>query len=151
MPFSAHRRRLSALLAAAGLAAAAAAVAAAAEETIVLRIDGRAGTPFAATCELRTASGKQTIMIDRKEQASWYGYSELLKRALGSAGALQRAGIEAGDMVAIILPTCPEFCDVFWGALFAGAIPVPLYPPVRLGRMDEYQHNTARMLRHISA
>ncbi len=66
MPLSAHHRRLSALLAAAGLAAAAAGAAAAAEETIVLRIDGRAGTPFAATCELRTASGKQTIMIDRK-------------------------------------------------------------------------------------
>ena len=30
--------------------------------------------------------------------------------------------------------------------LLAGAVPVPLYPPVRLGRMGEYLHRTARML-----
>jgi acyl-CoA synthetase (AMP-forming)/AMP-acid ligase II len=49
--------------------------------------------------------------------------------------------------VAIVLRTEPAFLDAFFGALHAGAVPVPLYPPVRLGRMDEYVEATARMLR----
>ena len=36
--------------------------------------------------------------------------------------------------------------DAFFGALLAGAVPVPLYPPVRLGRLDEFHLRTARML-----
>ena len=35
-------------------------------------------------------------------------------------------------------PTGPDFLDAFFGALLAGAVPVPLYPPVRLGPLDEY-------------
>ena len=56
-------------------------------------------------------------------------------------------GVRAGDRVAIVLRTEPAFLDAFFGALHAGAVPVPLYPPVRLGRMDEYVAATARMLR----
>ncbi len=33
-----------------------------------------------------------------------------------------------------------------WERWLAGAVPVPLYPPVRLGRMDEYAAATGRML-----
>ena len=44
------------------------------------------------------------------------------------------------------MPTVPEFTDVFFGVLHLGAIPVPLYPPVRLGRLDEYHTRTAAML-----
>jgi acyl-CoA synthetase (AMP-forming)/AMP-acid ligase II len=41
--------------------------------------------------------------------------------------------------------------DAFFGAVLAGAVPVPLYPPVRLGRMDEFHRRTARMLRICGA
>ena len=34
----------------------------------------------------------------------------------------------------------------FFGTLLAGAVPVPLYPPVRLGRLAEYHQRTAAML-----
>ncbi len=36
--------------------------------------------------------------------------------------------------------------DAFFGTLLAGAVPVPLYPPVRLGRLEEYHRTTARMV-----
>ena len=45
-----------------------------------------------------------------------------------------------------MLPTGPDFMDAFFGTLLAGAVPVPLYPPVRLGRLPEYHAATARML-----
>ncbi|HUM00200.1 MAG TPA: AMP-binding protein, partial [Mycobacterium sp.] len=44
-----------------------------------------------------------------------------------------------------------EFVECLFGVLCAGAIPVPLYPPVRLGRLDEYHAKTAAMLRSVSA
>src|SRR6266481_128881 len=43
-------------------------------------------------------------------------------------GRLRRAGIDRGDKVCLICPTCAEFFYTFFGALRLGAIPVPLYP-----------------------
>ncbi len=43
-----------------------------------------------------------------------------------------------GERVALVYPTCAEFFESFFGILTAGAVPVPLYPPVRLGRLDEF-------------
>ena len=62
------------------------------------------------------------------------------------AGALAALGVRPGERVAMVLPTGPEFMDAFFGTLLAGAVPVPLYPPVRLGRLPEYHAATARML-----
>ena len=41
--------------------------------------------------------------------------------------------------------------DFFERSLLAGAVPVPLYPPVRLGRLAEYHVATARMIAAVSA
>jgi acyl-CoA synthetase (AMP-forming)/AMP-acid ligase II len=49
----------------------------------------------------------------------------------------------------LIYPTGIEFFDAFFGILSAGAVPVPLYPPVRLGRLDEYLERTAAMVRGV--
>ncbi len=53
--------------------------------------------------------------------------------------------------MALVYPTCAEFFEAFFGILAAGAVPVPLYPPVRLGRLDEYTDRTAAMLRAVDA
>jgi fatty-acyl-CoA synthase len=84
--------------------------------------------------------------VDRAEKATWFGWGEVRERALAVCGGLRALGIAPGDRVALIFPTGIEFFEGFFGALLAGAVPVPLYPPVRLGRMGEYLHRTARML-----
>ncbi len=61
------------------------------------------------------------------------------------------AGLIQDDRVALVYPTCAGFFDAFFGVLLAGAVPVPLYPPVRLGRLDEYHERTAAMLRAVDA
>ena len=90
-------------------------------------------------------------LLDRAERASWYPWSEIWQRVVATCGRLQRAGVEPGDRVALVFPTSVEFIDAFFGTLLAGAVPVPLYPPVRLHRLDEYTERTARMLRAVSA
>ncbi|MFQ5827734.1 MAG: AMP-binding protein [Candidatus Methylomirabilia bacterium] len=44
------------------------------------------------------------------------------------AGGLAKAGIDQGDKVCLVYPTCAEFFYSFFGALRLGAVPVPLYP-----------------------
>jgi fatty-acyl-CoA synthase len=84
--------------------------------------------------------------VDRAEQATWVGWGEVRERALAVAAGLLAAGAARGDRVALVFPTGVEFFAAFFGALLAGAVPVPLYPPVRLGRLREYVSRTTRML-----
>ncbi|MGE5358841.1 MAG: fatty acyl-AMP ligase [Bacteroidales bacterium] len=86
-------------------------------------------------------------LLDRDLADHWLGWSEVASRANQAAAWLRAHGVRRGDHVALIFPTSAAFFDAFFGVLLAGAVPVPLYPPVRLGRLDEYQVRTARMLR----
>jgi acyl-CoA synthetase (AMP-forming)/AMP-acid ligase II len=84
--------------------------------------------------------------VGLREEETSLSWAEVHARAARVAGALGALGVEAGDRVGIVLRTSPGFLDAFFGAWLAGAVPVPLYPPVRLGRMEEYLEATARML-----
>src|SRR5437588_8579510 len=48
------------------------------------------------------------------------------------------AGLRRGDRVAIVLPEGEHFIPAFLGALWIGLIPVPLYPPLSLGKLDAF-------------
>ncbi len=85
--------------------------------------------------------------LDLHERELHLRWAEIHARARLVAGSLETMGIRPGDRVAVIFRTEPAFVDAFFGTLFAGAVPVPLYPPVRLGRMEEYLLATARMVR----
>ncbi|HEX6863871.1 MAG TPA: AMP-binding protein, partial [Thermoanaerobaculia bacterium] len=84
--------------------------------------------------------------VDRAERDRWVGWTEIRERARGVCGGLRDLGIERGQRVALVFPTGLELIEALFGVLLAGAVPVPLYPPVRLGRLDEYFRRTARML-----
>jgi fatty-acyl-CoA synthase len=86
-------------------------------------------------------------ILEDHQQATWLPWPLILERALVVCGRLQRLGVARGDRVSIIFPTCPQFFDAFFGVLLSGAIPVPLYPPLRLGRLVEYQERTSQMIR----
>jgi fatty-acyl-CoA synthase len=62
-------------------------------------------------------------------------------------GALQALGLRKGDRVALILPTNDDFVLCCLGAIRAGVVPVPIYPPMALGQLQAYFDNT----RHIVA
>ena len=48
---------------------------------------------------------------------------ELLEAAEGSAAALQREGLGAGDIVILVMRHSRELVSAFWGALYLGATP----------------------------
>ena len=89
--------------------------------------------------------------LDRRLRATWVEWSEIRHRARNVAGSLLKLGVKRGERVVLIYPTGPEFFDAFFGILLAGAVPVPLYPPVRLGRLEEYHRRTAAMVQAAGA
>ena len=73
-------------------------------------------------------------------------YSRLLEAARALAGGLRERGVRRGDTVALMLPTGFDFLRSFQGILVAGAIPVPIYPPARLDRLEEYAKRQSAIL-----
>jgi len=55
-------------------------------------------------------------------------YGRLWQESARYAAGLRKAGVDRGDRVCLIYPTCKEFFFTFFGALRLGAVPVPLYP-----------------------
>lgn len=78
-------------------------------------------------------------------------YAELLSEARRMAGQLQSLDIESGDSVALMLPTGPDYFITFMAVLLAGAVPVPLYPPVRLDQIESHLERLAKTLENCRA
>jgi fatty-acyl-CoA synthase len=67
-----------------------------------------------------------------------YPYSELREDSLVSARRFAGLGINPGDRIALVAETGPEFASAFFGAVYAGAWPVPLPLPTSFGGRKAY-------------
>jgi fatty-acyl-CoA synthase len=67
-----------------------------------------------------------------------YPYAELRADALANARRFLARGIGPGARVALIAETAPEFVALFFGALYAGAWPIPLPLPTSFGGREAY-------------
>lgn len=84
-----------------------------------------------------------TVFMYEEHKEFPLSYRALWDGAIGYAAALTRTGLQRGQMVAIMLPTCKEYLFSFYGVLLAGGVPVPLYPPARLTTIEDH------MTRHV--
>ena len=91
------------------------------------------------------------VETDAGPSARALSYGALHDEALRVAAGLRDAGIAAGEAVAIMLPTSIEFFGAFFGALYAGAVPVPLYPPARRSQLEEHFQRQARIIDNAQA
>ncbi len=67
-----------------------------------------------------------------------YPFKELQTDAMDAARRLIGFGVKPGDRIALIADTEPQFCALFFGAIYAGAWPVPLPLPTSFGGKDSY-------------
>jgi len=67
-----------------------------------------------------------------------YPFAQLRVDALANARRLIAAGIAPGDRIALVAETGPHFAALFFGAVYAGAWPVPLPLPTSFGGKDSY-------------
>jgi fatty-acyl-CoA synthase len=76
-----------------------------------------------------------------------YPFRELRDDALAAAYCLIAWGVQPGDRVALVAETSPEFAALFFGAVYAGAWPVPLPLPTSFGGRDAYVDQLSVQLR----
>ena len=84
-----------------------------------------------------------SVFLYENEKEVPLTYRALYEGSLAYAARLADAGLQPGQMVAIMLPTCKEYLFSFYGVLLAGGVPVPLYPPARLTTIEDH------MTRHV--
>src|SRR5437870_1966779 len=75
-------------------------------------------------------------------------YGQLLETARTVAAGLVARGLERDETVAIMLPTCADFFYAFFGVVLAGGIAVPIYPPARPDKIEEYVRRQVAILRN---
>ncbi len=92
-----------------------------------------------------------TLLQDDETVLATVTYGELADSAKRIAAGLIERDIVPGDRVAIMLPTGVDFFRVFFGILYAGAIPVPIYPPMRLSQIEDHLRRQAVILRNAGA
>src|SRR5213078_1074427 len=98
-----------------------------------------------------THSAEQTHLLITEEgtdgeTSSLLTFGELHAAGQRLAEELARRGVPAGGRVALMLPTSRAFFVSYAGILLAGAIPVPIYPPFRADRIEEYAARQSAIL-----
>jgi len=76
-------------------------------------------------------------------------YGALARRTLTTADWFTRIGLSRAGIVAIVLPSGPDFVAAFFGTLAGGGTPCPLPPPGPFSRAQDYVQYCSHILRLI--
>jgi 1-acyl-sn-glycerol-3-phosphate acyltransferase len=92
------------------------------------------------------------VLLWRSEdEEETISYAKLDRESRAVAAGLIERGLEPGDRVAIMLPTEAVFFEAFFGVLYAGGVPVPVYPPFRRAQVEDHLRRQATILRNAGA
>lgn len=90
----------------------------------------------------------QIHLLEEDARGQDISYGQLLETASRVAAGLVERGLRRDETVAIMLPTCADFFYAFFGVMLAGGIPVPIYPPARPDKIEEYVRRQVEILRN---
>jgi len=90
-------------------------------------------------------------LYGERDAAEEVTFGALGEAARAFAAGLAARGVAPGERVAIMLPTSRGFFVAFYGALRAGAIPVPLYPPARPAQLEQHFRRIAGIVANSGA
>ena len=88
---------------------------------------------------------------ERADHSETVSYAGLRETALAVSGGILDAGVMPGARVALMLPTCAGFLHAFFGILYAGCVPVPIYPPARPSQLADHLRRQAAILANAGA
>jgi 1-acyl-sn-glycerol-3-phosphate acyltransferase len=92
-----------------------------------------------------------TVLQDEATVVGSLTYAELADKARAIARGLIARDVTPGDRVALMLPTGIDYFIAFFGILYAGAVPVPIYPPMRLSQIEDHLRRQVGILRNAGA
>jgi fatty-acyl-CoA synthase len=89
-------------------------------------------------CKGVTGSGFTFIGARGPGQDLVLSFDEVRGAAQKRAAHFLKQGLKRGDRIALVIPEGEHFIPAFLGGLWMGAVPVPLYPPLSLGKLDSF-------------
>jgi len=92
-----------------------------------------------------------TVLQDENTVLGTMSYRDLQTAARAVAQGLISRDMVPGDRIAMMLPTSTDFFASFFGILYAGAVPVPIYPPARMAQLEEHMRRQIVILRNAGA
>ncbi|MGD0639214.1 MAG: AMP-binding protein [Roseiarcus sp.] len=92
-----------------------------------------------------------SLLRDDAAEPDRLTYGDLADAAHRVAAGLIARDVMPGDRIALMLPTGLDFFMTFFGVLFAGAVPVPIYPPARMSQIEDHLRRQAGILRNAGA
>jgi acyl-CoA synthetase (AMP-forming)/AMP-acid ligase II len=106
-------------------------------------------TLFEALAEAAGADAGYSFVSDGGETLR--SYAEIASESFRVARALADAGLQRGDLVALVLSDAEAFLTALFGASAGGFIPASLYPPATSADLARYVELTASVLRTSGA
>jgi fatty-acyl-CoA synthase len=103
---------------------------------------------------LAAASSEQTrghtfLRSDGTERT--LSFAELDREARRVGAGLRGLGLAPGERVALVIPDPETFVLAFLGAMTVGLVPVPMYPPPSLSKLDAYAETLVHVLHAAGA
>ncbi|MCA9552784.1 MAG: AMP-binding protein [Myxococcales bacterium] len=89
---------------------------------------------------------KGYTFLDDAMSAEEWSFADLAQEADRRAAYFRSLGLKQGDRLGMIVPDGKDFVLSFFGAVRAGIVPVPMYPPLALGKLDSYVDTATRIL-----
>jgi fatty-acyl-CoA synthase len=96
-----------------------------------------------------SARGFVFVRSDGSERL--YSFQDIAGEATRRAAHLRARGLRKGDRLAMVVPDGAEFVLSFLGALFAGIVPVPIYPQLTFKNIEGYLETAAHIARASGA
>jgi fatty-acyl-CoA synthase len=89
--------------------------------------------------------------LDHNLDPKRLSYDDVSKEADTIGRYYRLIGLKRGDRVALMLPDNKDFVLWFLGAVTAGVVPVPIYPPMPGGRLESFLDRTSKILNSCKA
>jgi len=89
--------------------------------------------------------------IGADSQERFFTYAAMLEEARNRGSHLRARGLQVNDRVALVLGEGHEFVLSFLGAIYAGLIPVPIYPRASFKAIEAYQETVSHIIQSAGA
>jgi fatty-acyl-CoA synthase len=110
-----------------------------------------APTLVEAVCALEADTERGFVFVHSDGTERLRSFHEMSAEAARRAAALASFGLKKGDRVALVISDGEEFVLSLLGTLFAGLVPVPLYPQLSFNSIDAYHAAVMHIARAAGA
>lgn len=106
---------------------------------------------LANLAEINDTKRGYTFVAEDGKTERYESFTSLYQIAGRYAAAFQRLGLRPGERVAMIIPEADDFVFAFFGAMHAGLVPVPMCPPMSLGKLGNYLESARHIVERAEA